>query len=95
MSRESGDIQGPSVESWKERLPEIIAAYARYDIWNMNETELFWKPLSDFVFGLKGKECVGGKKSKQSFTVAIFVTASGKEEKPVVISFRRQNTLDA
>ena len=37
----SGDVQGPTVESWKERLPEIIAGYARDDIWNMDETGLF------------------------------------------------------
>ena len=61
----------------------------------MKETGLFWKPLSDFVSGLKGKECEGGKRDKQCFTLAIFITASGKEEKPVVISFRRQNILDA
>ena len=30
-------------------------------------------------------ECKGGKRSKQQFTVAFFVTASGKKEKPIVI----------
>ena len=41
--------------------------------------------MPDHGFGVKGKECKGGKKSKQRFTVAFFVTASGKKEKPIVI----------
>lgn len=41
--------------------------------------------LPDRRFGVKGKECKGGKKTKQRFTVAFFVTVSGKKEKPVVI----------
>ena len=85
MSGESGDVQGPTVESWKERLLEIITGYARDDIWNMDETGLFRKALPDRGFGVKEKECKGGKKSKLRFTIAFFVTASGKKEKPVVI----------
>ena len=85
ISGESGDVQGPTVDSWRERLPEIVAGYARDDIWNIDETGLFWKALPDHGFGVKGKECRGGRKSKQQFTVAFFVTASGKKERPVVI----------
>ena len=32
ISGESGDVQGPTVASWKERLPELMASYARDDI---------------------------------------------------------------
>ena len=85
ISGESGDVQGPTVDSWKERLPELVAGYTRDDIRNIDETGLFWKALPDRGFGMKGKECKGGKKSKQRFTVAFFVTASGKKETPVVI----------
>ena len=35
--------------------------------------------------GQKGKQCYGGKKSKRRVTLAFFVTASGKKEKPVFI----------
>lgn len=41
ISGESGDVQGPTVDSWKERLPELMAGYARDDIWNIDETGLF------------------------------------------------------
>ena len=82
---ESGDVKGPTVDSWLERVPELVAGYAQNNIWNMDETGLFWKALPDRGFGVKGKQCTGGKKSKQRFTVAFFVTASGEREKPIII----------
>ena len=29
---ESGDVSGETVESWKERLPELVRAYNKEDI---------------------------------------------------------------
>ena len=51
----------------------------------MDETGLFCHALPDRGFGQKSKSCKGGKKSKQRLTIAFFVSASGKKEKPVVI----------
>ncbi len=82
---ESGDVQGVTVDSWKERLPELITGYAKEDVWNMDETGVFWRALPDSGFGRIGKECKGGKKSKQRITVAFFVSAAGIKEKPIVI----------
>ena len=81
---ESGDVQGETIDSWKERLPEIVEGYDVEDIWNMDETGIFWKALPDSGFGRKGSQCKGGKKSKQRVTVAFFVSAAGKE-KPIFI----------
>ena len=82
---ESGDVEGETVESWKECLPEIVQGYEKDDIWNMDETGLFWRALPDKGFGQKSKQCKGGKKTKQRLTIAFFVTATGRKEKPIVI----------
>ena len=82
---ESGDVRGETIDSWKERLPEILEGYAKEDIWNMDETGVFWQALPDRGFGNKGQQCKGGKKSKQRVTIAFFVSAAGKKEKPVFI----------
>ena len=82
---ESGDVQGETVQYWKERLPEIVQGYRSEDVWNMDESGIFWRALPDRGFGQKSKSCKGGKKSKQRITVAFFVSASGHKEKPVVI----------
>ena len=34
---ESADVQGDTVTSWKERLPEIVSGYAQRDIWNLDD----------------------------------------------------------
>ena len=69
-SGESGDIGGTTVESWKERLTEIVQGYEKDNIWNMDKTGLFWRALPDKGFGQKSKQCKGGKKMKQPMTVA-------------------------
>ena len=55
ISGESADVSGETVDSWKERLPEIIAGYEQDDIWNMDRTGVFWQGLPDRGFGQKGK----------------------------------------
>ena len=74
---ESGDVHDETVDSWKERLPEILSGYSKENLWNMDETEVFWKALPDHGFGVKGKGCHGGKKNKQRITVAFFVSEAG------------------
>ena len=44
---ESGDISGETVTSWKERVPEIVNNYAPKDVWNLDETGLFWRALPE------------------------------------------------
>ncbi len=34
---ESGDVHGETVQSWKERLPEILRGYSKEDIWNIDD----------------------------------------------------------
>ena len=82
---ESGDVQGETFDSWKERLPEFVKAYSKDDIWNMDETGLFFRALPERGFAQKSQSCKGGKKSKQRVTIALFVSAAGHKEKPVYI----------
>ena len=69
---ESGDVQGSTIDSWKERLPEIVSGYSKENIYNMDETGVFWRALYSKGFGEKGKSCKGGKQSKHRITVAFF-----------------------
>ena len=82
---ESGEVQGETVDSWKERLPEIVQGYSKDNIWNMDETGLFFRALPDRGFAQKRQSCKRGKKSKLRVTIALFVSASGHKEKPVFI----------
>ena len=81
---ESGDVEGATVESWKERLPEIVQGYEKDDIWNMDETGLLWRALPDKGFGQNPSSAKEGK-NETAANRCIFVTASGRKEKPIVI----------
>ena len=82
---ESGDVSGETVASWKERLPEILRGYEERDIYNLDEMGCFWRALPDHGLAQKGKQCKGGKKSKQRFTIAFLVNAAGDKETPIVV----------
>ena len=43
ISGESGDVREETVDSWKERLPEILEGWAPQNIWNMDETGQFFR----------------------------------------------------
>ena len=77
---ESGDVEGATVDSWKERLPEIVSGYKKDDIWNMDETGLFWRALPDKGFGQISKQCKGGGK-KETANHCIFCECYWKERK--------------
>ena len=62
---ESGDVVGETIDSWKERLPEIVHGYSKEDIWNLHETGIFWQALPDRGFSEKGKQCKGKKKANR------------------------------
>ena len=50
------------------------------------ESRVFWKGLPDKGFGQRVKECRGGKRSKQQFTVTFIHNGASKSEtKPIII----------
>ena len=82
---ESGDVQGETVSSWMERLPEILQGDAKENIYNLDETGSSWRALPDHGFGEKGKQCKRGKRSMERITVALITNAAGGKEKAIVI----------
>lgn len=85
INGESGDVSGCTVESWKERLPELLQGFSSENILNLDETGCFWRALPEHGFGRKQSQCSGGKKSKQRVTVALIANAAGEKEKPIVV----------
>ena len=64
------------MESWKERLLELLQGYSSNNIYNLDETGCFWRALPESGFGIKGVKCHGGKKSKHRITVVLIVNMS-------------------
>jgi hypothetical protein len=89
MSGERGDVNVESVEDWKKKLPNLCEGYDQKDIFNMDETGLFFKDTSRKTFHFKGDDCAGGKRSKERITVALCSSFSGEKIKPLVIGKSR------
>ena len=85
INGEAGDVRGETVDSWKERLPELLQGYLSCDIWNLDENACSWKVLPDYGFCIKKSQCIGGKKAKKKVTIALLANADGEKEDTIVI----------
>ena len=85
VAGEDGEVNAETLESWAGRLPEIVKGYELKDIWNADETGLFWRALSDKSLSVKKGKCKGGKHAKQRITVLLIVNALGEKEPPIII----------
>ena len=64
ISGEAADVSSETIDDWKKRIPSIIDGYALEDIYNCDETGLFYRALPDRTLSIKGQHCQGGKRSK-------------------------------
>ncbi|XP_070581288.1 tigger transposable element-derived protein 4-like [Ptychodera flava] len=85
MSGESGDVDNGIVADWKKKLPSLLEGYEPRDVYNMDETGLFFRSTANKTLFVKGEECRGGKKSKERLTVALCANMVGDKEQPLVI----------
>jgi hypothetical protein len=82
---ESADVDQCVVADWKERLPLLLAKHSAKNIFNMDETGLFFRALPDKSLVEKGASAKGGKLSKERLTVALCCSALGEKIQPPVI----------
>jgi hypothetical protein len=85
LSGKSVGMDENVVNHWKHNLPNIIQGYDTRDIWNVDETKLFWKGVSNRNLVLQGEKCKAGKLAKERFTIPFFCLATSEKFKPLVI----------
>lgn len=85
INGESGGVDNATIEDWKKKIPEIIEGYSLRDIYNLDETGLFYKASVDSTMHTKGEDCSGGKRSKERLTVMLCANALGEKETTIVI----------
>lgn len=73
------------VDSWTAQLPTILANYKPEDVYNIDETGLFFKQIPRKSYVEKGDKCIGTKTSKLRLTVCLIANAVGHKEPPIVI----------
>ena len=84
-SGEKADADIAVVKHWKEKLPTLLEGYNPCDIFNMNETGLFFRTTEDKTLHQKGQECSGGKNEKIRLTIPLCTNMVGDKETPLVI----------
>ncbi|GBL81922.1 Tigger transposable element-derived protein 6 [Araneus ventricosus] len=84
---ESGSVDIEIVQLWKENtLPNLLKDCIPRDIFNADETGLFFNLLPDKTLTVKGENCQEGKFPKMRLTVLLCTNADGSEKlTPLVI----------
>ena len=82
---ESAEVPEAAVQDWAQRLPEICKDYAPKDIFNADETGLYFRALPTRSMVVKGDPRKGTKSSKERITALLAASATGEKLKPYVI----------
>ena len=80
LSGESAAVDLSIVDEWKNRLSSIIDKYDPNDVYNADETGLFFKALPNRSLVMSKETCKGGKRSKERFTVLLCTNMTGTDK---------------
>ena len=82
---ESASVDSSQTDEWLSKaLPELLKEYGPDDVFNADETGLFFRCLPDKTLAIKGEKCSGGKLSKDRITVLVAGNMSGNEKLPLL-----------
>ena len=83
---ESKDVNQEVVKDWHSTvLPTILKDYEPRDIFNADETGLFYKLADNKTYTFKGDPCSGGKKSKERLTIMVCANMDGSEKVDLLV----------
>lgn len=74
-----------------EKWPGIRQGYADHEIYNADETGLFYKLLPDKTMKFKGETCTGGKLAKDRLTVLLCANMDGTDKRKLLVIGKSQN----
>ncbi|XP_066268105.1 tigger transposable element-derived protein 4-like [Branchiostoma lanceolatum] len=85
MVGESGGVDKSTVEDWKKKIPDVTAGYAPENIFNMDESGLFYRTTTKRTLSVQGEQCTGGKQAKDRVTIMLCASMTGEKLKPLII----------
>ncbi|GFW67162.1 tigger transposable element-derived protein 6 [Trichonephila clavipes] len=77
MCRESSSVNINVCSKWQNSLSDLIKEYEPHNIFNTDETGLFFKCLPEKTFTFKKEKYYGGKHSKVRLTILLAVNMDG------------------
>ncbi|KAK7094233.1 hypothetical protein V1264_007882 [Littorina saxatilis] len=84
-SGEASGVPLEAVDDWIKRLPEITKDYALEDIFNADETGLYFRALPQRSMIVKGDSRKGIRTAKDRITVLLACSGTGEKLTPLVI----------
>jgi hypothetical protein len=75
---ESADVDDNVVDDFRSKIGKIVEGYKAEDIFNADETGLFFKALPDKTLAPKGEACKGGKLAKERITCDVALSRNSK-----------------
>ena len=75
----SVDMTSMDMTEWGQRLSRLLEQYSPDDIYNADETGMFYRLLPDKTLEYKKVDCHGGKKSKERLTAMVCANMSGND----------------
>ncbi|UYV80385.1 hypothetical protein LAZ67_19000038 [Cordylochernes scorpioides] len=88
---ESGAVNLQVAEQWKNNLRELIQDKDARDVFNVDETGLFFKCTPDKTLAFKHEKCHGGKLSKERVTLLVGANMDGSEKLPLLMIGKAAN----
>lgn len=86
MCGESACVDEEVCEEFRKKISLILKDYDEKDVFNADETGLFFKCTPDKTMHVKGEACHGGKRSKERITLLFCANMNGTEKlKPLMI----------
>lgn len=86
MCGESASVGEVICKEWKEKLLELTENYDPRNIFNADETELFFKCLPNRTLCFRNEKYHGGKSSKERVTLLFAANMDGSEKlKPLMV----------
>ena len=83
---ERQDADDSSARNWVQtQLPDITAAFSEKDVFNADETALYFRAFNDKGQCLSTEDLAGGKPAKERITVLLCANVDGSEKLPVLI----------
>ena len=82
---ENAAVDKEVCEDWKDKtsLP-ILERYDPNNIYNADETGLYWRLLPDKTHAVSGEKCTGGKVSKERITILVCSNMTGSDKLPLL-----------
>ena len=69
----------PDFSEWLEYIQPVLVDFQRQDIWNADESALFYRMQESHTFAAENEEVHGGKVDKARVTILVTVSAAGEK----------------